>query len=167
MDGLRSRVALVVLLLTLLAGQLVWFGAHPPPNPNLSANALHANYASYVGQRVVVAAPVVATDPVVIALGDRADARLTVRGVEERVSVGDRLKIYGVVRPGHEMRAIDTVVVSRWGLWYTYTVSFLAGMWVLLRLVRYWRFDAGSLALERRERPYDLRTSILGGDDDA
>lgn len=157
MDSRRLRVVLVALSLALLVGQLVWFGfgTHTPAGgaTRLSASTLHANYESYVDQRVAVTAPVVATDPVVVALGEGTDARLTVRDVEVRVSTGDRLKLYGVVEAGHEMRAIDAVAVPKCGLWYTYAVSLLAGVWVLLRIVCHWRLDVRTLALERRERP--------------
>jgi hypothetical protein len=153
-DGPRLRVALILLLVAVLVGQFVWFGADPPAGPqHLSASTLHESYDSHVGQRVAVTAPVVATDPVVVGLDDGPDARLTVRNVNGEVSVGDRLKLYGVVAPGHEMRALGAVAVPGWGLRYTYAVSLVAGLWVLFRIVRHWRFDPGTLALERRDRP--------------
>lgn len=170
LDWAVVRVALTGCLLAILAGQLVWFGGHPPvgAGADLSARALHENYETYVGQRVVVTAPVVEVDPVVLALhGDDATSRLTVSGVSKRVSVGDRLQVFGIVRPGNEMRALNTITVPRWGLAYTYTVSFLAGFWVLLRIGRHWRLNPWALALERRDHPIEFRDVLPWGNDDA
>ena len=45
------------------------------------------------------------------------------------------------------------IVRQPWELWYMYGVSFLGGLWVLLRTLRRWRFDAERLAFVPRERP--------------
>lgn len=154
MDGPGIRIALVVVLLGVLAGQFVWFGSDPPPAParNLFGTNLDENYDSYVDERGVVDGTVVSTAPVVIAIDrDDTDVRLTISGLDRQVSTGDRLRVYGVLRPDHEMDAIDTVVVPAWGLPYTYAVSAVSGLWVLSRTVRDWRFDVARLTLERRE----------------
>lgn len=154
MDGPGIRIALVVLLLGVLAGQFVWFGSDPPPAParNLFGTNLDENYDSYVGERGVVDGTVVSSDPVVIAIDrDDTNVRLAISGLDRRVSTGDQLRVYGVLRPDNEFDAIDTVVVPGWGLPYAYAVSTVSGLWVVSRVVRGWRLDPGRLALERRE----------------
>lgn len=167
-----GRLAVVCLLLTVLVGEFVWYGAYPPPDPyvNLSGTLLAEGYDRFVGQRALVTASVVSTDPVVLLLDpDDTAVRLTVTGVDRPVVVGDRLRVAGVVQPGYEVRATDFIVVPRWGTTYTYVISAVAALWVLLRVVRQWRLDRRTLALVRRNRPYRLPDAVpfAGGDDDA
>jgi hypothetical protein len=53
---------------------------------------------------------------------------------------------------------------------YMYTISALAGVWVLLRLVRGWTVNRATLAIRRRPTPLrysDIRPSSSEGDADA
>jgi len=73
-----------------------------------------------------------------------------VRDVVEPVGVGDRVRVKGEIVATRTVRASEAFAVPRWGLWYASSVSFLAGLWVLWRLVHQWRVDFGTLVLVPR-----------------
>lgn len=151
----RARAVLVLLVLGAQFGLLVWHGTlAPAPEVGDYPNSadLVADYDRYAGDRVAVSGAVVATGPVVVELRSGGDSRrLTVRELSVPVERGDRLRVYGVADPDGTVRAINAFTVPRWGLWYTYAVSFLAGLWVLARLGRHWTVDRTALGLAPRE----------------
>lgn len=150
----------LLVLLGALFGLLVWYGSLEP-DPSVWAlpgpEELGHDYGRYVGDRVAVSGRVVETDPIVIAAQYDVNnvIRLRLVGLEDSVTVseGARLNVYGVVEPDHTVRVLNVVQVPARGVWYTYTISFLAGLWVLGRIVRYWEVDLGELALRRRSAP--------------
>ncbi len=163
--GSRVRLLALVGLLLALAGLGIWFGSLPPA-PDAGSypgkSALLADYDRYVGDRVVVDGQVTDADPVTVRVesGDEA-ATVRVTGVDVAVSPGDTLRVYGVVEPGGEIRALNAFAVSGWGMPYAVGVSALAGLWVLARLRRYWRIDAchvgrrGERSVAAGDRPPD------------
>lgn len=155
LETLRTRVAGVLILLGLLFGLSVWYGALPPA-PNLGAypsdDELHENFGVYVGDRVTVEGEVVEADPLVIVSSNGAEDPLRLHVIDVRTSVnqGMELVVYGAATEDRTIRAIEMVVVPSWGLWYTYSISFLAGLWVLARLLTGWRADGGTTGLVPR-----------------
>jgi hypothetical protein len=49
--------------------------------------------------------------------------------------------LFGTLTDSETIRASNSFAVPPSGAVYTYSISFLAGLWVLVRLVRQWRFD--------------------------
>ncbi|ELZ97036.1 hypothetical protein C440_04643 [Haloferax mucosum ATCC BAA-1512] len=160
----RRLVCLVVLLgcLVFLMG---WFGSLAPA-PEMGAYpdeaALGSNYGAWVGEKTSLTGEVVETDPLTVATGDGSGGHLRLRVTEtdRRPSPGDRLAVFGVVESDRTIRAETAYVVpsSRYG--YMYGVSFVAGLWVLGRLVRTWRFDRGMWSLKPRSESFAARRWI-------
>lgn len=172
----RSRALAVLGLLGLLIGLVVWYGTLGPA-PALGAYPHQADlardYDRYLGDRASVSGRVVDTTPVTIAAEYRTGEalRLTVTGLDRTLSEGEQLNAHGIVRPDRTIRATRAFTVPSSGLWYAYGVSLLAGLWVLSRLVRYWRVDPADWTLTPRETPLPpplvdrVRTALRGTDD--
>jgi hypothetical protein len=60
---------------------------------------------------------------------------------------GDTLQAVGVLTDPRTVRLTNVVVVPRTGLWYAWVTSFVAGLWVLARLLRHWRLVTETGAL--------------------
>lgn len=172
------RVAMLVLLLGALFGLMVWRGSLEPdpavwalPGPE----QLGTDYGRYLGDRVAVWGQVVRTDPVVIRAQYGVDRviRLQLVGLDDSLQVteGMRLNVYGVVEPDNTIRALNVVRIPAWGVTYTLSISFLAGLWVLGRIVRHWTVDTRDWTLRRRSAPLRirswLRTRFSGVTEDA
>jgi len=162
--SVRVRTVAIVGLLALLFGLTVWYGALAPA-PGLGAypgaEELAHDYDRYLGERVTLGGRVIATDPVTIdaEYGNRRTIRLTVTEPPPGIEDDDFVHLYGVVQPDRTIRTIDGFAVPRVGHWYTWTISFLAGLWVLGRIVRYWRVDPTDWTLTRRPTP--LRIGVV------
>jgi hypothetical protein len=158
----------VVVLLAVLGGLLVAAGTQTP-NPALNdypgAGDVGADPGAYAGQKVALGGTVVNADPVRIEVehGIAETFTVTVTGVRRPVTTGDNVKAFGTLEEADTLSADRVVVREPWELWYMYAVSFVAGLWVLLRTVRRWQFDGDRLAFVPREVPL----SIGGGGGDA
>jgi hypothetical protein len=172
-DSWAGRLAAIGVLLAVLFVLTVGYGTLGPA-PSLGAYPSEDDIApdpgSYIGQQVHLSGQVVETDPVVIttdyayyADGERVEGALdlTVRNVDTAVSRGDTLQVFGTLGPEQTIQAQNVVVVPAVNYAYMYTVSALAGLWVLARLVAGWRVDWPTGALERRETPRPLTRSLL------
>jgi hypothetical protein len=169
-------VVAVLLLVGCLCGAFVAYGSlDPRPDRNIYPDgpAVAADYETHVGDRVLVSGPVVATDPPTVRLHSGAGDTVTVTvATDRRPAVGDGLTVFGRLRPDGHLDARRAFVVPDGRLWYTYTTSALAGLWVLVRLLRWWRVDV-SLAVSPRVRPLGVRDllraakhRLVSGDDD-
>lgn len=151
-----QRVVAVVVLLGALFGLCVWFGSLAP-DPTVGAYSdasdVGPSPTEYVGTAIEIGGRVVATDPVVIELtyGTRS-RRVTVTDVSHPVAEGDTLRVFGTVTESGGVRATNSFAVPPAGGLYTYSISFLAGLWVLARLVTRWRVDPAR-GLVRRTTP--------------
>jgi len=174
----RARLLAVLVLLAALFGLVVWQGAlEPAPEAGAypRSEKLTEEYDRYLGEEVSVDGRIVETDPVVIEAeyGIDESIRLTVVGLDADVEVeeGAVLRVFGVVEPDRTVSASNAFTVPTSGLWYSWTVSFLAGLWVLGRVVRHFRFDREAWGLVPRERPLTVRSLLesdrIGGGSDA
>ncbi|MFB6176291.1 MAG: hypothetical protein ABEI99_03945 [Halobaculum sp.] len=153
---MSRRVGLAVLLLILLGALLVGFGnrfngtaAYP------DAAAIDADYADHVGERVHLWTVVVAVEDgrgestgsdsagrVVVATGE---LRLAVIGLDPSVvAVGDRVQVYGELRPDHRIDPVRTVVVPAERQRWLYAVSSFAVCLAASAFLRQWRIDLQS-----------------------
>lgn len=152
----RHRFLALCVLLCALAGLLVFAGTMvPDPSNNRypDGSEVAAEFAAYHGESVEVSGTVVGTDPVAIEIDDAVGRPLvvTVSGVEGSVEVGQELRVFGTARPDRTVVAHETVVVSPWETHYAWAVSFVAGVWVLARFLRGWRFERSRLWFAPRE----------------
>jgi hypothetical protein len=163
-----SRLLAILVLFALLFGLFVLSGAsEPDPDQHAYPDGDHLalEYDTYVGEHADVSGGVVSTDPVVIETGPPGEGiALTVEGVDEPVEEGQALRAFGEVQEGQVLAAEETLVREPWELAYMYVVSFLAGLWVLVRLLRGWRIEWSDLGLEPREGP--VRSAARGGERD-
>jgi len=156
-DSASGRILAVWVLLCALAGLAVLHGTQPT-NPDAGVypdtEELVTDPDRYVGERVTAYGVVRDTDPLVAVLehGDRAVAYEVV-DADVDAEPGDRFRVYGVLEAPGRVRAIEAFTVPPRGLWYAIGISFLAGLWVLARLVAHWTVDPRRLALHPRERP--------------
>ena len=150
-DRPHSRLLALLVLFCVLFVLLVGAGTLTP-DPAMNQYPDHydlgTDYGSYEGGYAEISGTVIETDPVVIEAEYDVDRALvlTVTNVEEPVEVGQRLRVYGIVQPGGTINAHETVVVSPWETYYAWVVSFVAGLWVLVRFRRGWRFDRSTLS---------------------
>lgn len=156
---IRGRTIAILSLLALLGGLCVWYGALAPApalgdHPDEDQLATDAD--RYLGAQVTVSGRVVATDPVTIRAEVGADEtmHLTITDLASTPTVGAQFRVYGIVEDHRTVRARNAVAVPRWGHWYTWSVSFLAGLWVLARILRHWRLDPTDWTLQPRETPW-------------
>lgn len=149
-----QRLSGIVALLIVLLGLCIWYGSLAPAPavgayPDGSDIATGSN--QYVGSLVFVIGTVESTDPVQIIIETKAGLlRLTIHGVSENATVGDKLHVFGELRGGHAIEAENTVRVRSSGLWYTYAISLLGGLIVLARLIRDWTVDTDNWTLRPR-----------------
>ena len=156
-----SRTAALLVLAVVLAGLPVWYGSLPPApeaGDYPGNEELAADVDRYVGAAVVVHGRIVEADPVVIAAPYGVDGRLelTVRGPAVPARVGASLHAFGVVEPDGTIRAERAYATSPAGHWYAWGISFLAGLWVLWRIVRDWRYEPAAAGLAPRASPLRL-----------
>jgi hypothetical protein len=166
----RARLLAVLVLLAALFGLVVWHGTLTPA-PEAGAypgsDELAAGYDASLGAEVTVGGRIVETDPAVIdaEYGVDESIQLTVVGLDPSVALeeGAILRVFGVAEPDRRVRAENAFVVPAAGQWYAWTVSFLAGLWVLSRVVRGFRLDREQWGLVRREQQLTVR-ALLGRD---
>jgi len=151
------RIVLLGVLVAALFGLAVWYGSTPLSFEGgrfPSTGSLAGNYDDLVGERVVVTGRVVATDPVVLhASSGQWTITLRIEGLDRHVEPGDRIQVFGVLEPDNTVRSINSVVAG--ARTYAWSVSFVAGVWVLVRGIVHWQYDreSGSFQPEEGDRP--------------
>jgi hypothetical protein len=165
------RALLVAVLLVGLFGLCLWYGTYGIA-PNLGAypteQAVGPFSEEYVGDQVVLAGTVVGTDPVEIRIGYGGGHRtITVTDLSAPVQRGDQLRVFGTLVDSDTVRTTNGFTVPPENYLYTYTVSFVAGLWVLTRLVGQWRLAPTGLVRRHAPRGLDGFARRLTGDDDA
>lgn len=113
------------------------------------------------------------TDPVVIRVDTREGTeRVTITGVTIEPEPGDKARVYGTLVEPATIDAHTAFVVPQQGRWYAWGISFLAGLWVLARLIRHWTVTWSTLGFEPRAEPLTVRRGVAWarrrwGSDDA
>jgi len=148
MRRVATGLGLCLLLLTLAVG----FGAQfngTPVYPD--AGAIDANYDDHVGERVHLW-PVVTDErdgSVVVAA---ADLRLELSAPPpSAVDVGDRIQVYGELRPGHRMETRAYHVQTPGDRLYMYGISVVGIALAAGAFLRRWRVDRDRLRFVPRE----------------
>lgn len=155
MTNWHARALGIIALVCLLGVLLVWAGT-VPPNPDQHRypgnEQIVETYDAYPGKQVQVGGTVVQTDPVVLELKHYKQTRtVTVRDVPQSVQPGDRVVVFGEVQPNDVIDSQGVAVREQWEAIYMYLVSFLGGLWVLVRLVTGWQLDRDQWTIVPRE----------------
>lgn len=154
-----TRLFAILVLLSLLAGLLVWAGTlapDPARNDFPDEDEFATDYDAYVGVQIETDGTVVTTDPVVIEVtpDGRPSVELTLTNVDpSSMRVGDTVDVFGTLEADATVSVTNATVRSPWEFQYMYLVSFLAGLWTLGRFVRHWSVDTGTLSFSPREEP--------------
>lgn len=152
-----KRLLVATLLLAALGGLFVHEAATsdartPYPEPH----ELAADYDGHVGEVALVFGSVRAVDGsdiVVEAESEGVTVELRVTGASAAVEPGGVVQVYGELRPGREIAAQRTVVVSDSASaeWYKYGVSVVGALGFLVVFLRQWRLDRETWTLEARD----------------
>lgn len=70
-----------------------------------------------------------------------ASREVTLRNVGQPLAVGNKVSVFGVVQAEGTILVTEVVIREPWEAVYMYVVSFLAGLWVLARLLNGWTVD--------------------------
>ncbi len=156
LDDARVRGVLVVLLVASLVTLFVWHGTlapDPAMNSFPDSDDIGPDPEDYVGQQVSIGGEVIGTDPLVIEMEYGVDGtrEITLTNVGTSVSVGQDVSAFGTVSDASTLETERALVRSPWETWYMYGVSFLAGLWVLVRTRSHWTFDRDEWAFVPRE----------------
>jgi hypothetical protein len=152
----RLRITAFLILFITLGGLFVGAGtltADPTMNNYPDEDDVVENPDAYLGDEVVFSGTVVGTDPVTVEVEPDTGGtfQATFENVDRPVSIEDEITAFGTLREGHTLAVERAIVRAPWELYYMYIVSFIGGLWVLVRILRYWRFDSESLAFVPKE----------------
>lgn len=165
-DSTRGRVLAVLCLLAVQVSLFPLYAQQPidpaahvyPEEPDVADDPT-----GYVGERVSLTGFVRETDPLVVRV-ETTDGAMSVRVVDHSLTPepGDKVRVFGTLTATDELSATDGFVVPPRGRWYAWGISFVAGLWVLFRLVTHWRVDPATLGFRPRETPVRLRGLFRG-----
>jgi len=164
----ETKYSRIFIISILLAGQMVLLPlfAQQPVNQEAgvfpSENEFIVSSDRYIGERVVTGGVVKEISPIVIQIDTtQGKHRVSISGSELNAKRGDKIRVFGILTTPKTIRALNAFVVPQSGLWYTWTISFLAGLWVLLRLIRHWTINIPRLSFHPRKEPIVVRDTIL------
>lgn len=152
----RYRLVGIVVGLVLLTVLFVWAGtveSGPADNNFPRAEEIHDDPETYLGERVTVSGTVVETDPLVVeaAIPDGEPFTVVIENADASPAVGDQLTAHGTLTAERHLEATNVVHREPWEAQYMYLVSFLAGLWVLVRLRTGWTVDTTDWTLLPRD----------------
>ena len=172
----RGRAGAVILLLAGLA-VLCPLYATQPVNPEMGVYPDEEEFIQspdpYLGDAVATGGDVQQVSPLVIEVETTQGKHdVTITDSELRPDVGDKVRVFGMLTDPRTIQSQYAFVVPPSGQWYAWTVSFLAGLWVLARLIAHWTVDISQLSFQRRSEPLSTRTLLTAwgstdGDRDA
>ena len=155
--GQGGRLLIAVILVALIAGSMVWYGAPPSYDPSMNdfpdEDDVAAAPDEYVGEEVTLGGAVIETDPVVIEIHDESSQTVTlvdanaalVRG-NAPLEAGDDVTAFGTLTDDTTLDVERALTREPWEVSYMYVISFLGGLWVAGRFFQGWRFDRTRLA---------------------
>lgn len=161
----RARIMLVCLL---LLGQAALFPLYAvqPVNEDAWVLAGETEFLDdpdrYLEGPVESGGIVQETDPIVVRVDTREGMeRVTITGATIEPELGDKVRVYGTLVAPATIDAQNAFVVPQQGRWYAWGISFLAGVWVLARLIRHWTVTWATLGFEPRTEPLTLRKGVV------
>lgn len=148
-----QRASLILILLIGLCSLLVWGGIERPPDPELGTYPDTERIAQqpdeYQNEQVSFAAQVVSTEPMMVRAEYGTETgiksiRLEIVDVRTAATKGETVQIFGILTESQTVQATNIVVYSQSGRLYARVISFVAGLWVLIRIIGHWKIDIKS-----------------------
>jgi hypothetical protein len=161
MEDLARRSLLVGLLMTAQAGLAIYAGTTPGAVREgglLAELPGVSEYELLADDEMAVQADVVSVEPLVgVITTPQGSERVRIRGVDESMTAGDRIRLYGERQADGTIRAKSVFLVPSERLSYAYGISAVALCWVAYRAIRGWRVDraAGGLTPRRQDEGSD------------
>lgn len=161
LDSKGVRIGLVCLLFVAQAALFPLYATQPVNEragmlPN--EEEIVENPDRYIGQRVEVTGIVETVAPLVVRVEAAGETHeITITDTSLNPAVGDKIRLTGTLRTPRTIRAANGFVVPERGRWYAWGISFLAGLWVLGRLIRHWTINRAMLGFEPRGAPLSLK----------
>lgn len=151
-NSLRRRGVVIVVLLILQAPNLIQPQA-PIYEECSDADCGPFQYEDNIGETVRLHGTIVQKAPPILQI-PRPDepVRLVLRDFDQQAESGQRVVVYGTVRPGHVLRVGDTVVHPPASRQHTRAIGVLAVLLLGLLAIRHWRFDRAKVLFRPREQ---------------
>ena len=172
----RGRTGAVILLLAGVAVLCPVYAAQPV-NPEMGVYPDEEKFIQspeqYLSEAVTTGGDVQQVSPLVIEVETTQGKHdVTITDSEVRPDVGDKVRVFGTLTDPRTIQSQYAFVVPSSGQWYAWSVSFLAGLWVLARLIAHWTVDVSRLRFQRRAEPLSTRRLLAAwqsrdGDRDA
>lgn len=160
----RTRIVLVCLV---LLGQTALFPLYAvqPVNEGAWVLASETEFLNepgrYLDGPVESGGIVQETNPVVVSVDTMGGTdRVTIVGATIEPEPGDKVRVYGTLVEPTTIDAHSAFVVPQQGRWYAWGISFLAGLWVLARLIQHWTVTWSTLGFEPRAEPLTVRRGV-------
>jgi hypothetical protein len=152
----KSCAAAFLLLFLTLGGLFVGAGtitANPAMNSYPNEDNVIETPDDHLGDKVVFGGIVVETDPVTVEVEPETGDTIyvTFENVDQPLSVGDEVIAFGTLQKPQTLDVDRAVIRAPWEFYYMYIVSFIGGLWVLVRILLHWRFDFEQLAFVSQE----------------
>ncbi len=166
----KYRILTASILIILLFSLFIWYGGiKPDPDKGNypGSEQLIEDYDRYVGKKAEITGEVIDKDPIKIEIehGNKK-AGLTITGTNEDVEKGDRLTVFGTVKQNHTIESENSFSVPFLNYIYMYGISGIAAVWILIRIIKQWKWSKERSRLEKREEPIPLKQIFKGGEDD-
>lgn len=166
-DKTKYRGLTIIVLVLILFTLFVWYGnlkSDPEQGNYPGAEELIDDYDKYLGEKVEVTGKVVDEDPIRIEIEHgKQKKELTIIGTDKLVDNGDRLSVYGTVKKDDTIDAENTVVFPFLNYIYMYVISLVGAAWILIRIIKQWKWNSEELRFERRDEPLPLKQILMGG----
>ncbi len=144
-ESKKARFTAILILLILLFTSFVYYGSQSPrPEYGNYPGEEHLikDYQSYINEKVNVGGRVVETEPLTIEVKYGRDTmELTILNATVSPEEGDRLSVYGVMKEGGSLEAINSVNRPKLNFYYMYVVSVLAAIWVAYRIFDQFKWE--------------------------
>jgi len=155
----------LLLLICVLGGLFLWAGTLDPNIQNHrypDSADVAANPELYVGASVEVSGTVIETNPAIITVTSGTETQnLEITNVEKPISEGETVFVFGTLQDTNTIEANSVVSRTALAERYMLIVSFVAGLWVLARLIKDWEFGPDKSLL----KPQLILKKSSGNDD--
>ena len=154
MESMLRRGVVGAVLLIVLGSMFVGFGtlSDDVDDPLPSERVIVTQYDEFVGEKVTLSGTVVDIEPAIIEVDYVGGTqRFAVAGEIPPVEIGDRLTVYGALRPDYDIASERAIREAPENRVYMYSISVVALGVLAILGYRTWTFNLDTLELHPRE----------------